>query len=155
VTPGRDPLAALADPDQWSWAAPALASTAAHSDKAALAALISAYGRRTERSRTPLLDAMESLGGVAAVAALGGSADVADRRLAARLAHLLPDAAHVSVLERLVSDPDRDTAAEARAALRTQPRDRRWRELVRALAESGDPELRAEAQAWEREGQRR
>jgi hypothetical protein len=154
VAAGREPLAALTDPDQWSWAAPALASTAAHGDRGALAALVSAYGQRTERSRQPLLDAMGALGGVAAVAPLGGAVDAADRRLAARLAHLLPDATHVSVLERLVSDPDRDTAAEARAALRTQPRDRRWHEVVRGLADSGDPELSVEALAWQREGQR-
>jgi hypothetical protein len=152
VARGRDPLEALADPDQWPWAAPALASTAAHGDRDALAALVTAYGQRTEGSRQPLLDAMESLGGIAAVAALGDSGAAGDRRVAARLAHLLPDAAHASVLERLVSDPDRDVAAEARAALRTQPRDTRWREVVGRLAESRDPELSAQARGWEREG---
>jgi hypothetical protein len=152
VAPDRDPLAALADPDQWPWAAPALASRAPRGDPNALAALITAYGQRTESSRQPLLDAMESLGGVAAVAELGRSDDTTDRRVGARLAHLLPDATHLSVLEQLVSDPDRYVAAEARAALRTQPRDASWREAVRRLAASGDPELRAEAEAWEHEG---
>jgi hypothetical protein len=153
VTSDRDPRAALADPDQWSWAAPALASSAARGDRGALAALITAYGQHTESSRQPLLDAMESLGGVAAVAELGRSDDASDRRIAARLAHLLPDPAHASVLERLVSDQDRETAAEARAALRTQPRDARWHDVVRGLARAADPELSADAQAWEREGQ--
>jgi hypothetical protein len=148
----RDPLAALPDPDQWSWAAPALASASPHGDHDALRALVAAYGQRTERSRQPLLDAMESLGGVVAVAALGRSADAADRLLAARLAHLLPAGGHLSVLECLVSDQDRSVAAEARAALHTQPRDVRWHELVARLADSGDAELAADAQAWEREG---
>ena len=148
----RDPVAALTDPDQWSWAAPALASTAERGDRDALAALLTAYGQRTDCSRQPLLEALESLGGVAAVGELGRSKDAVDRLVAARLAHLLPAEAHVSVLEKLVSDPDRAVAAEARAALRTQPRDAHWREVVRHLAQSGDAELAAEAQGWEREG---
>ena len=152
AAPRGDPLVALDDPEQWSWAAPALVSAARLGDRGALAALVSAYGQRTEASRQPLLAAMEALGGVAAVGELGRSADVADRRVAARLAHLLPDPSHLDALSRLVSDDDGDVAAEARAALRTQLRDARWRELVRRLAESGDPELSAEARAWEAEG---
>jgi len=152
VAGDRDLLAALADPDQWSWAAPALASTSARGDRVALAALVAAYGQRTESSRQPLLDAMESLGGRVAVGELGRSGNAEDRLVAARLAHLLPAATHLPVLEQLVSDPARDVAAEARAALHTQPRDIRWREVVARLGESDDPELSAEARAWTREG---
>ena len=150
--PDSDPVSALADPDQWSWAAPALASIAQRGDRDALAALVAAYGQRTEASRQPLLDAIESLNGVPAVVELARSKEAGDRRLAARLTHLLPASAHVPVLEQLVTDPDREVAAEARAALRTQPRDAHWREVVRHLAQSGDAELATEAQAWQREG---
>jgi hypothetical protein len=152
VPTDRDPLAALSDPEQWSWAAPALAAHAPPGDRDALEALVAAYAVRGERSRVPLLDAMEALGGVPAVGDLGASDDVADRRLAARLAHLLPDPAHLPVLEALVTDRDEHVAAEARAALRTQPRDPAWRALVRRLAQGSDPELAAAALAWEREG---
>jgi hypothetical protein len=121
-------------------------------DREALAELVRRYGERTEGSRQHLLDEMEAHGGEAAVPPLGASRDAADRLVAARLAHLLPAANHLPTLARLVTDADRDVAAEARAALRTQPRDARWRELVARLAASDDAELAAEAQAWEREG---
>ena len=144
-----DPIAALSDPEQWAWAARELA---ARGDPAALPALVEAFNMRDERSRLALLDAMEAVGGIAAVPGLAASPDEADRRLAARLAHLLPDPAHVPVLERLVSDADRGTALEARAALHTQVRDAQWRAAVERLAQSEDPELREEALAWQREG---
>lgn len=150
--PDSDPVSALADPDQWSWAAPALASIAQRGDRDALAALVAAYGQRTEASRQPLLDAIESLNGVPAVVQLARSEGAGDRLLAARLAHLLPASAHVPVLEQLVTDPDSEVAAEARAALRTQPRDAHWREVVRHLAQSSDTDLATEAKAWQREG---
>jgi hypothetical protein len=149
VSADRDPTAALSDPEQWSWAARALA---ARGDPSALPALVEAYDMRVERSRLPLLDAMEAVGGIAAVARLAGSADDTDRGLAARLAHLLPDPAHVAVLERLVSDPAPSVAGEARAALHTQVRDERWRATVERLAQAEDPELREAARSWQREG---
>jgi hypothetical protein len=121
-------------------------------DREQLAALVHTYGQRTDESRQGLLDAMESRGGVEAVAPLGRSDDAADRLLAVRLAHLLPSAEHLAALEPLVTDADADVAAEARAALRTQVRDARWRELVARLASSSDPELAAEARAWQQEG---
>lgn len=126
--------------------------TVADPDDSALAALVAAYDVPTERSRRPLLDAMEEAGGVAAVGPLARSEDPGRRRLAARLAHLLPDPAHVPVLERLVCDPDAGVAVEARAALRVQVRDRRWREAVDRLADADEPELRQAAAAWRSEG---
>jgi hypothetical protein len=121
-------------------------------DREALARLVHDYGGRTEGSRQHLLDEMEAHGGAAAVAPLARSEDAADRLLAARLAHLLPSADHLPALEPLVTDTDPAVAAEARAALRTQVRDARWRELVARLESSSDSDLAAEAQAWEREG---
>jgi hypothetical protein len=121
-------------------------------DREQLAALVHTYGQRTDVSRRPLLDAMESHGGVEAVAPLARSDAAANRLLAARLAHLLPSADHLPALERLVTDADGAVAAEARAALRTQPRDARWREAVAALAASDDAELAAEARSWQQEG---
>jgi hypothetical protein len=121
-------------------------------DREALARLVDAYGQRTEGSRQHLLDEMEARGGIAAVTLLARSPDAADRLLAGRLAHLLPDANHLPALESLVVDSDRDVASEARAARRTQPRDPSWREAVSALAASDDADLAAEAQAWQREG---
>jgi hypothetical protein len=144
-----DPIDALSDPEQWSWAARELA---ARGDPAALPALVAAFDMREERSRLPLLKAMEAVGGIAAVPRFAASPDAADRRLAARLAHLLPDPAHVPVLERLVVDSDPGIAAEARAALHTQVRDARWRATVERLAQAEDPGLREEALAWQREG---
>jgi hypothetical protein len=121
-------------------------------DRDALAELVHAYGQRTEESRQHLLDAMEARGGEVAVGPLARSDDPADRLLAARLAHLLPSAGHLSALEPLVTDADPDVAAEARAALRTQVRDALWRELVVRLTSSSDPELAAEARSWQEEG---
>jgi hypothetical protein len=148
VSAARDPIDALSDPEQWSWAAHELS---ARGDPSALPALVAAYDLRDERSRLPLLDAMEAVGGIAAVPRLAASADDADRALAARLAHLLPDPAHVPVLETLVADADPGLAAEARAALHGQVRDARWRATVERLAHAEDPELRAEALSWQRE----
>jgi hypothetical protein len=118
----------------------------------ALAELVAEYDRPSEGSRRPLLDAMEAAGGIGAVGALATSDDAGRRRLAARLAHLLPDPAHVPVLERLVADPDPRVAAEARAALRVQRRDPDWRATIDRLAETDDPALRQTVAAWREEG---
>jgi len=120
-------------------------------DRDALSQLVRRYGERTETSRQHLLDEMEARGGEVAVPPLARSADAADRLLAARLAHLLPSADHVPALEPLVTDADRAVAAEARAALRTQPRDARWRELVERLASCDDADLAGEARRWQDE----
>jgi hypothetical protein len=145
----RDPVEALSDPEQWPWAVRELAE---RGDPAVLPALVAAYDTRHERSRLDLLDAMEAVGGIAAVPRLAGSSAADKRRLAARLAHLLPAAAHVPVLERLVTDPDPGVAAEARDALRSQLRDERWQATVERLAEAEDTELRDAARSWQREG---
>ena len=55
-------------------------------------------------------------------------------------------------LERLVCDDDAGVAAEARAALRVQVRDERWRETLARLADAEDPELRRAVAAWTEEG---
>jgi hypothetical protein len=121
-------------------------------DDTMLAALVAEYDVPREGSRRPLLDAMEAAGGVAAAGRLADSEDVAQRRLAARLAHLLPDPAHVPALELLACDNDAGVAAEARAALRVQVRDERWRETLARLADAEDPELRRAVAAWTEEG---
>ena len=123
-----------------------------HAASDTLGELVAAYDRPTEGSRRPLLDAMEAAGGIDAVGALATSDDAGRRRLAARLAHLLPDPAHVPVLERLVVDPDVRVAAEARAALRVQRRDADWRAAVDRLADSDDPALRQAVTQWREEG---
>jgi hypothetical protein len=144
-----DALEALHRPEDWGWAAAAVARSG---DADRLAALVAAYDQPVEGSRRPLLDAMEAAGGVEAASGLADSEDPGRRRLAARLAHLLPDRAHVPVLERLVRDPDPPVAAEARAALRVQVRDADWRATVDRLADADDPALREAVAAWREEG---
>jgi hypothetical protein len=75
-------------------------------DQGALRDLVAAYGSPVEGSRRSLLEAMRALGGVNEATRLASSADAADRRLAARLMHLLPDGHHLSSLESLVADPE-------------------------------------------------
>lgn len=144
-----DALEALHRPEDWDWAAAAVARSG---DPDVLAALVAAYDQPVEGTRRPLLDAMEAAGGIEAAGELAGSEDASRRRLAARLAHLLPDPAHVPALERLVGDADPAVAAEARAALRVQRRDAGWRATVDRLADADDPALRNAVAAWREEG---
>ena len=143
-----DPLAALASPDEWEWAAPAVAAAG---DRAALPALVAAYELPVERSRLALLRAIEALDGARAARELATSADPAERRLAARLAGLLPSDDLVEALEPLVTDPEPRVAREAGDAMRTQLRTPEWRAAVTRLAASDDPEVAAAAAAWLRE----
>jgi hypothetical protein len=113
-----------------------------------LAELVEVYDQPVERSRAPLLEEMEALRGGEHARRLAESADPEDRRVAARLMHLLPEPEHLEALERLVADPDPRVAAAARRALRGQRRTPAWHVAVERLAASGDPELRAAAQEW-------
>jgi hypothetical protein len=121
-----------------------------------LAELVARYDEHDEEYRRPLIDEMDQLGGIAAAAHLARSADADERRVAARLMHLLPDDVHVEALALLVHDPDERVAATARRALHGQPRTSAWRELVCRLADdhSSDPQLAAAAEAWLHEGVR-
>jgi hypothetical protein len=91
-----------------------------------LADLVAAYDRPVELGKGPLLLQMEALGGGAEARRLAGSPDPAERRLAARLMHLLPEAEHLDALERLVTDPDPGVATAARRAFAGQRRTPEW-----------------------------
>jgi len=117
-------------------------------DRAALERLLREYDRPTERSRVPLLDAMEEHGGIDEAHRLAESADPGERRTAARLMLLLPDESHLPWLERLVRDPDEAVARRACRALAEQVRTPAWRAAVERLAAGPDPALRAEAARW-------
>ena len=117
-------------------------------DQAAIEKLLREYDRPTERSRVPLLDALEEHGGIGEAHRLAGSADARERRTGARLMLLLPDESHLHHLERLVRDPDAAVAATARRALAEQVRTAAWHAAVEALADDADPKLRAEAARW-------
>lgn len=111
--------------------------------------LVATYDDHPELHRKPLLDEMDSLGGVRAAGELARSADAEDRFAAARLMHLLPDEAHVGPLGTLVRDADARVAAAARRALHGQYRSASWRALVERLAaDDADPELAAAAAGW-------
>jgi hypothetical protein len=91
-----------------------------------LADLVAAYDRPVELGKGPLLEEMEALGGGAQARRLAASADPAERRLAARLMHLLPDTEHLDALERLVADSDPEVATAARRAFAGQRRTPEW-----------------------------
>jgi hypothetical protein len=97
---------------------------------------------------------MDALGGGAEARRLAGSPVAEDRRVAARLMHLLPDREHLAALERLVADADPAVAAAARRALRGQTRTPEWHAAVTRLAAADDPALRADANAWLAESRR-
>jgi hypothetical protein len=115
--------------------------------------LVRVHDDRPELHRRPMLDEMDDLGGIPAAAELARSSDATDRFVAARLMHLLPDAAHVEPLATLVHDPDARVAAAARRALHGQRRSASWRAVVERLAgDSSDPQLAAAASGWLAEG---
>jgi hypothetical protein len=91
-----------------------------------LADLVSAYDRPVEIGKGALLQEMEALGGGAEARRLAESPDPAERRLAARLMHLLPETEHLNALERLVSDDDEAVATAARRAFAGQRRTPEW-----------------------------
>ena len=91
-----------------------------------LADLVAAYDRPVELGKGPLLQEMEALGGGAEARRLADSPDPAERRLAARLMHLLPEPEHVEPLERLVTDDDAEVAQQARRAFAGQRRTPEW-----------------------------
>jgi len=91
-----------------------------------LAELVAAYDRPVELGKGKLLLQMEAQGGGAEARRLAGSPDPAERRLAARLMHLLPEPEHLEALERLVTDADPDVAQQARRAFAGQRRTPEW-----------------------------
>jgi hypothetical protein len=118
-----------------------------------LTELVAAYDRPIETGRGLLLDEMDALGGGAEAHRLAESADAEERRVAARLMHLLPAPEHLPPLELLVADDDARVAAAARRALHGQRRSASWRALVERLAQdSSDPQLAATASGWLAEG---
>jgi hypothetical protein len=119
-----------------------------------LADLVATYDQRTETGRGKLLDEMEALDGRAEARRRADSDDASQRRLAARLMHLLPDPGYVDALEHLCADPDADVAAAARRALRGQRRSPEWEASVERLAASPDPALRDAATGWKADSRR-
>jgi hypothetical protein len=91
-----------------------------------LADLVAAYDRPVELGKGALLLQMEALGGGAEARRLADSPDPAERRLAARLMHLLPEPEHVDPLARLVTDDDEAVATAARRAFAGQRRTPEW-----------------------------
>jgi hypothetical protein len=92
----------------------------------ALADLVSRYDQPVELGKTRLLQEMEALNGAAEARRLASSEDPGERRVAARLMHLLPDTEHLTALERLVTDADPDVARQARRAFAGQRRTPEW-----------------------------
>jgi HEAT repeat protein len=118
-------------------------------ERTRLRELVATYDEHPELYRRPLLDEMDSVGGVAHAGELARSDDARDRFVAARLMHLLPDGAHVEPLGALVRDPDPEVAAAARRALHGQYRSAAWRCLVERLeTDDSDSELAATASRW-------
>ena len=117
-------------------------------DVGALRELVATYDRPIEGSRLGVLDAMREHGGAEAALELAGSDDPEERRLAARLMHLLRDERSPALLESLVADDDPETAAIARRAFGAQYRSDEWEAIARRLARARDPELRAVADGW-------
>jgi hypothetical protein len=115
--------------------------------------LVRTHDDHPELHRRPMLDEMDELGGITAAGELARSPEVEDRFTAARLMHLLPDAAHVEPLAALVHDADPRVAAAARRALHGQRRSAGWRALVQRLAnDSSDAQLAQSASRWLAEG---
>ena len=140
----------LAHAGAWPETAAALAGAG---DPAVLADLVAAYDQPVEASRGDLLDAMDALGGAAPRrAASPASADADERRVAARLMHLLPDREHLGALEPLAEDDDaavadggpQGPARAARARRSGTPRSSGWR---RATTPTSPPRRRA---GWRR-----
>jgi hypothetical protein len=121
----------LADPRAWPETAAALARAG---DPAVLTDLVIAYDQPVEASRSSLLDAMDALCGGGEAHRMAVSDDPNDRRVAARLMHLLPAPEHLPALERLVVDTIPTVAAAARRALRGQRRTAAWHAAVERLA---------------------
>jgi hypothetical protein len=115
------------------------------SDVERLAELVQQYALPTEASKVPLLDEMEARGAAEAVAELAASPDADRRRLAGRLAELLPDKRHLPAHERLAGDADPAVARHGLDALATQVRDREWHEALGRLADRADPETSSRA----------
>lgn len=117
-------------------------------DDAALIALVQTYEQSFEEAQSPMVREMEAGGGVEAAPRLARSGDAAERLVAARLMHLLPDERHVAALEPLIADTDPDVAALAWRALRNQRRTPEWRAALERIAEAGPEDRRAAAREW-------
>jgi hypothetical protein len=115
------------------------------SDVERLAELVQQYALPTEASKVPLLDEMEACGAAEAVTDLAASPDAGRRRLAGRLAELLPEKRHLRALERLAGDADPAVARQGLDALATQVRDEAWHDALRRLTDGADPETSSRA----------
>ncbi|MGH3768748.1 MAG: hypothetical protein ACRDS0_15210 [Pseudonocardiaceae bacterium] len=135
----------LASPGSWLVTSRQLVAAG---DRSALRELVAAYDSPVEGRRGLLLAAMQELGGVDEATRLASSSDAVDRRLAARLMHLLPDERHLPVLEPLVADPDVVVAAAARRAMRGQRRTKEWHAAAERLMNAKDPALGEAAADW-------
>jgi hypothetical protein len=106
-----------------------------------LAGLVTDYAVLTEASKVPLLDAMEAAGAGDAVGLLADDPDAGKRRLAGRLAELLPEKRHLAALELLAGDRDPGVAGAGLDALATQVRDAAWQATLVQLADSPRPDV--------------
>ena len=102
-----------------------------------LADLVARYDQPIELGKGALLDEMEALHGGAEARRLAESDDPAERRLAARLMHLLPEEDHLEALEKLVTDADPEVSQQARRAFAGQRRTPEWHAAAARLGFSG------------------
>src|SRR3954469_21030552 len=102
-----------------------------------LADLVARYDQPVEIGKGALLQEMESQNGGAEARRLAASPDPAERRLAARLMHLLPEPEHLEALEPLVTDDDPEVAEQARRAFAGQRRTPEWHAAATRLNFSG------------------
>ena len=91
-----------------------------------LADLVALYDRPVELGKGQRLEEMEALNGGSEARRLAASEDASERRLAARLMHLLPEPEHLEALEPLVTDDDPEVAQQARRAFAGQRRTPEW-----------------------------
>ena len=116
-------------------------------DRRALVPLCQAYERRREQSGACVIEALETLGGPAAAAALARSDEAAERAAGLRLLQLFPDEDQLGLLEQALGSDDADVRRRAGEALRSQWRTPAWRAAVERAAGSPHEDVRRAAAA--------
>jgi hypothetical protein len=114
-------------------------------DRLALLDLIDAYEVNFEGSAVCLLDAMEALGGAAAIDALFDLASPGQLRRIVHLMELIPDDAHLPRLRLALDSPDERERKQARRSLSTQRQTPAWIALLTGLLAAADPADRLQA----------
>jgi HEAT repeat protein len=113
-----------------------------------LIALVDALDAADDPERGRLGRELDDRGAREAAPRMATAEDPRTRRAAARIMHLLPDAAYLPALVPLVDDPDERVADSAWRALRGQLRTDEWRAAVTRIAADGPPHRRDDARRW-------